>query len=157
MIYLLTAVDATATLGIEGFTNATISRTESETQVITFQRAGNASHLRRDHRKQLFCLSPSGYTNNPLNMGTTIANISIIRKTVQFRANCANGLYKHPASKGDTAERYLEREAGMRNLFPPFSHYSIFNCTQSLTVCHPRYSCVCLCSTQCNKYLSSTS
>lgn len=157
MIYLLTAADTTATLGTEVFINAIISRMESEIHVITFQIVGNASHLWSDHGKQLFCLSPFGYTNNPLNMSTTIANISVIWKTAPFRADCVNGFYKHTASNRDTAEknRYVGTEAGMKNLFPSFSHHSIFNCTQSLIVQRPPFSCVHLCSIQCNKYLSS--
>lgn len=85
-------------------------------------------------------------------MGTTIANISVIWKTAQFRANCANGVYKHTASNRDTAERYLETEAGMRNLFPSFSHLSIFNRTQSLIVHCPWFSCVCVLFSATNIY-----
>lgn len=36
MTYLLTAADATATLGTEGISNTVISRVESEIQVIVF-------------------------------------------------------------------------------------------------------------------------
>lgn len=152
MIYLLTAADSTATDGTEGFSNTIISRMS-----LHLQHKLQATQMWSDLGKQLFCLSPFGYTNNPLNMGTIVTSSMICKTALKYRVNCTNGLCKNRASNRDTTETYLRTEARVRNLFPPFSHWPVFNCTQSLTVRHPQCSSVCLCSIQCQQYLSSTS
>ena len=131
MIYLLTAVDSTTTLGSKGMTDAIISRMESETQVITFQIAGNTSRLLKWLWEITILSGHPNYTNNPLPMGTTTANISVIWKAAPFRADCTNELHKHTASNRDTVERYSGIKPGVRSLFPSFSHCSFIK--QSVT------------------------
>lgn len=142
MIYLLTAVDSTTTLGSKGMTDAIISRMESEIQVITFQITGNASRLLKWLWEITILSGHPNYTNNPLPMGIKTANISAIWKAAPFWADCTNELHKHTASNRDTVERYSGIKPGVRSSFPSFSHCSFIKHSQSLTDHHSWFSCV---------------